>query len=89
MAGDRDLLASDEDGARKMLFGGADLGRVAGIAGRMLLAWMKIGKMLWPDPMVRGCCWNTMTGRWVWDHVRRASGSRCLIFVLAWASVAA
>ncbi|KAL5982056.1 hypothetical protein ACLOJK_016125 [Asimina triloba] len=65
MAGDRDLLASDEDGARKMLFGGADLGRVAGIAGRMLLAWMKIGKMLWPDPMVRGCCWNAMTGRWV------------------------
>ncbi|KAL6001547.1 hypothetical protein ACLOJK_007285 [Asimina triloba] len=26
MAGDWDLLASDEDGARKMLFGGADLG---------------------------------------------------------------
>ncbi|KAL6001579.1 hypothetical protein ACLOJK_007317 [Asimina triloba] len=71
MAGDRDLLASDEDGARKMLFGGADLGgdllhwierKGLDLGGRTLSVSLCLGRRRW----------RTVTAR-----MEGAAGSGC------------
>ncbi|KAL5976344.1 hypothetical protein ACLOJK_020675 [Asimina triloba] len=72
MAGDRDLLASDEDGVRKMLFGGADLGGWIWVEGRTTMVVVEAD----------GCSW---VARWVSTHLDLgiAAGQGRIAWILA------
>ncbi|KAL6001578.1 hypothetical protein ACLOJK_007316 [Asimina triloba] len=73
MAGDRDLLASDEDGSRKMLFGGTDLGGE-------LLHWIeRKGLDLGERTLSASLCLGRRRWRMVTARMEGAAGSGCFV----------